>query len=128
VSVDAETRSDAMQDRDLEQRIRERAFFLWIEQGRPEGCDQEHWRQAESELTAGIAAPESEAKPERGQATQAEPAEPHLQAAPGVEAIGQIRYAAARDVDQGGDTAGQQQQSQSAGRKSTGRSWGSYWR
>ena len=116
-----------MPDRDLEQRIRERAFFLWIEQGRPEGCDQEHWRQAESELMAGITAPESEVKPIRGQATQAEPVESHPQAAPGVEAIGQIRYAAAREVDQGGDTAGQQQ-SQSAGRKSMGRSWGSYWR
>jgi hypothetical protein len=66
-------------------------------------------------------------KPAPSAATQTEPALPHIQAAPGVEAIGQIRYAAARDVDQGGDTT-EQQQSQGAGRKDTGRSWGSYWR
>jgi hypothetical protein len=111
-----------MPDHELEQRIREHAFFLWIEQGRPDGRDQDHWQQAEREFMAGIAAPESGVTLAPSEATQAEPALPHVQAGPGVEAIGQIRYAAARDVDKGGDTS-EQQQSQSAGR-----SWGSYWR
>jgi hypothetical protein len=31
-----------MPDNDVEQRIRERAFYIWIEQGRPEGKDKEH--------------------------------------------------------------------------------------
>ncbi|AMN43174.1 DUF2934 domain-containing protein [Rhodoplanes sp. Z2-YC6860] len=68
---------------ELEQRIRERAFFLWIEQGRPDGRDRDHWRQAESELMAGTAAPERCVKPAPGEATQAEPARPHIQVAPG---------------------------------------------
>ncbi len=90
-----------MSDRDLEQGIRERAFFIWIEQGRPEGRDKEHWQQAESELMAGIAAPESELKSASNEATQVAPEEaPPIQAAPGIEAIGQIRDAAAREVDE----------------------------
>jgi len=102
-----------MPDNDIEQRIRERAFLVWIEQGRPEGKDKEHWQQAESELMAGIAKPESElqsaqsttAEPAKDTAVQAGPA----QAAAGVEAIGQIRYAAARDVDQGGSACPRRQ-------------------
>lgn len=34
----------------LEQRIRERAFQLWIEQGQPEGKENEHWEQARTEI------------------------------------------------------------------------------
>ena len=34
-----------------EQRIRERAHEIWIEAGRPEGKDQEHWRRARKEIT-----------------------------------------------------------------------------
>ena len=72
-----------MPDRDLEQRIRERAFFIWVEQGRPEGRDKEHWQQAASELTPV-------------------PTDAVQRAAPGDGAIGEIRYAAAREVDRGG--------------------------
>ena len=57
---------------------------------------------------AGSAAPESEIKPAPSETAQVAPEEaPSIQAAPGVEAIGQIRYAAARDVDDG--TSAQQQ-------------------
>jgi len=104
-----------MLDNDIEQRIRERAFYIWIEQGRPEGRDREHWQQAESELVAGIAKPENELRPAQSEAAPADaPKEASAeavpaQAAPGVEAIGQIRYAAARDVDQGGSACGQWQ-------------------
>ncbi len=30
-------------DEELEQRIRERAFYLWIEEGQPEGRAEFHW-------------------------------------------------------------------------------------
>jgi hypothetical protein len=33
-----------------EQRIRERAFWIWMEEGRPQGRDEEHWRRAEAEI------------------------------------------------------------------------------
>jgi hypothetical protein len=31
---------------ELEQRIRERAFKIWIDEGQPEGRDKEHWELA----------------------------------------------------------------------------------
>jgi hypothetical protein len=34
-------------DGDLERRIRERAFKIWIDEGQPEGRDQQHWALAE---------------------------------------------------------------------------------
>jgi hypothetical protein len=34
---------EAIVEDDLEQRIRERAFFLWLEDGQPEGRAQHHW-------------------------------------------------------------------------------------
>jgi hypothetical protein len=33
-----------------EQQIRERAFQIWIEEGRPDGKDKEHWEKAKAEL------------------------------------------------------------------------------
>jgi len=39
-------------DKSLERRIRERAYYIWIQEGRPEGRDKEHWRLAEVQLTA----------------------------------------------------------------------------
>jgi hypothetical protein len=33
-----------------EQQIRERAYALWEQEGRPEGRELEHWRQASEEL------------------------------------------------------------------------------
>jgi len=35
-----------------EERIRERAHAIWIEEGCPEGRDQEHWLRAEQEMAA----------------------------------------------------------------------------
>lgn len=37
----------------LEQRIRERAHALWEKEGRPQGRDQDHWRQARREMEEG---------------------------------------------------------------------------
>ncbi len=34
----------------LEQRIRERAFHLWIEDGQPFGKEAEHWERARTEI------------------------------------------------------------------------------
>ena len=35
-----------------ESRIRERAYEIWERRGQPEGRAEEHWRQAEAEITA----------------------------------------------------------------------------
>ena len=37
----------------LEQRIRERAYQIWEEEGHPQGRDSEHWQRARSEVMAG---------------------------------------------------------------------------
>lgn len=37
----------------LEQRIRERAYQIWEEEGHPQGRDSEHWQRARSEIMAG---------------------------------------------------------------------------
>lgn len=65
-----------MTSADLEAGIRERAYALWEAAGRPEGCDLEHWLQAETmvgETVVGetvvvdAAAP---AKPKRAKKTE----------------------------------------------------------
>jgi hypothetical protein len=38
-----------------EQAIRERAYALWEQDGRPEGLSLAHWSQAETEIVAGHA-------------------------------------------------------------------------
>ncbi len=35
---------------DLEKRIRDRAFELWVEDGRPFGKEEEHWERARAEI------------------------------------------------------------------------------
>jgi hypothetical protein len=35
---------------DREARIRDRAYHIWVEQGRPEGREHDHWRQAQDEI------------------------------------------------------------------------------
>ena len=119
-----------MPDNDIEQRVRERAFSIWIEQGQPEGKDREHWEQAEGELMAGMAVPESRIASVQRQPGQHAPAssEPapsesagviSAPAAPAIDAIGEIKYAAARGVNQGGtDSSPRQFQ--------TAQSWDSY--
>lgn len=41
----------------IEERVRERAHAIWIEEGCPEGRDQEHWLRAEQEMGAVITVP-----------------------------------------------------------------------
>lgn len=35
-----------MSNSDMEQRVRERAYNIWLEEGRPEGRDEVHWEMA----------------------------------------------------------------------------------
>jgi hypothetical protein len=42
-----------MTEQNVEQRIRERAFEIWIEEGQPDGRDREHWERAEKEIAGG---------------------------------------------------------------------------
>jgi hypothetical protein len=41
---------------DIEQRIRELAYHLWIEEGRPHGREDEHWKRAMSQVAGNAAA------------------------------------------------------------------------
>jgi hypothetical protein len=45
-----------MSDHELERLIRRRAYEIWEERGRPQGCEDEHWRQAQSEVQTQRAA------------------------------------------------------------------------
>jgi hypothetical protein len=42
---------------DFEERVRQRAYELWEASGCPQGCEAEHWCQAESEVAALYARP-----------------------------------------------------------------------
>lgn len=44
-------------DANLERRIRERAFQIWIEEGQPLGRDREHWVIAEAEIMSTASPP-----------------------------------------------------------------------
>ncbi|PWC83765.1 hypothetical protein TSH100_19545 [Azospirillum sp. TSH100] len=44
---------------DVEQRIRDRAYAIWLEEGRPHGRDADHWLQAERAILAeAVAVPD----------------------------------------------------------------------
>jgi hypothetical protein len=45
-----------MQAANQEGAIRERAYAIWEEEGRPEGCDWEHWYRAMQEIVVPAAA------------------------------------------------------------------------
>lgn len=46
-----EGRDDYYWHRALEQHLRTRAFDVWLKEGRPEGREQEHWRKAQENLS-----------------------------------------------------------------------------
>ena len=60
-----------MSGQELEQRIRERAFQIWIEEGQPHGKDKEHWARAAAELGADASPPLQPDQP-IGEVTQAQ--------------------------------------------------------
>lgn len=39
---------------DVQQRIRERAYAIWLEEGRPHGRDTDHWLRAEQDIAASL--------------------------------------------------------------------------
>jgi Protein of unknown function (DUF2934) len=57
-----------MSDVDREQRIRERAYKIWLEAGQPDGHSKEHWSEAEKQL-----AEEDNADPENKTVTPPSP-------------------------------------------------------
>lgn len=38
-------------EQNLDERVRRRAYEIWLEEGQPEGRDLDHWSRAEQELT-----------------------------------------------------------------------------
>ena len=68
---------------ELEQRIRERAFQIWIEEGKPEGRHVEHWTRAERQIIR------------EGQSGEGQDMNP-------TEKIGEVKLAAVRTIEQGG--------------------------
>jgi hypothetical protein len=52
-----------MSDSDLNAQIRERAYHIWENEGRPAGRQLSHWLQAEAELQTAAPAPQQKAKP-----------------------------------------------------------------
>jgi len=62
---------------DVEQRIRDRAYAIWLEQGCPEGRDGDHWLQAERDIAAkaeSVAVPATKAPRKSVKKAKAEPA------------------------------------------------------
>jgi hypothetical protein len=58
--MDQDKYSDFGDTQDAEhQRISERAHQIWLENGCPEGCDQDHWHQAKLEVEAHTTGPVS---------------------------------------------------------------------
>lgn len=41
-------------NRDMQSEIAQRAYFIWEEEGRPNGRALEHWIKAEEEVTKGV--------------------------------------------------------------------------
>ena len=37
---------------ELMKRIQDRAYYIWLEKGKPEGADYDNWKQAEAEMKA----------------------------------------------------------------------------
>jgi hypothetical protein len=60
---------------DKEARIRERAYEIWVSEGRPHGRDAEHWQKAEAEIAAesGAAADHAAAGSKPGSEPQSAP-------------------------------------------------------
>lgn len=55
--------------------VRERAYALWVENGREEGRSDEHWLQAERDVEAAAAGPPAgERRPQKAKAAPAAPA------------------------------------------------------
>lgn len=67
--------AEAASGGDREHRIREIAYFIWLEEGCPHGRDQDHWERARDRLALLEAAPKpaakAQAKPAKAKAAPA---------------------------------------------------------
>jgi len=66
-------------DQTVEDRIRTRAYLIWLEEGQPHGKDTEHWSRAEAEVAVDGGA--ASAKPKRATARRSKKAETPADAA-----------------------------------------------
>ena len=93
---------------DKEARIRERAYEIWVSEGRPHGRDAEHWQRAEAEIAAESGAVADPAA--AGSKPSAEPPSPPpvAPAAPSSSAAAPLRSrrAAKPAVESGGARRG----------------------
>ena len=71
-----------MAEAELKRRIRDRAFHIWLDEGRPQGRHIEHWQQAEKEI-CGV-------RDDRGEDLTPD------------KTIGEIKFASARTLDKAG--------------------------
>lgn len=62
--------------------IRETAYLLWLDEGQPQGCDQEHWLKAIDALTPA----QPKAKPARKTPAKPRNTAPKVKAAPEAKA------------------------------------------
>lgn len=68
---------------DKEARIRERAYEIWVSEGRPHGRDAEHWQKAEAEIAGeGDAVADRAAAGSKPSAPPAAPSTPSSSTAP----------------------------------------------
>jgi|KBSMisStaDraftv2_1062788.scaffolds.fasta_scaffold2922767_1 hypothetical protein len=49
-------------DGEIERKVRERAYAIWEQEGRPHGKDREHWERAHRAVTAELAKADAEAQ------------------------------------------------------------------
>lgn len=55
-----------MRDEDKDLEIRRRAYALWEQEGRPDGCAEDHWRRAEAEVGGAIGSVKGRSRPAAG--------------------------------------------------------------
>jgi len=91
------TNLDTILDKTLEQRIRERAYELWITTGRHDGQADQHWLTAEREVLARLMADAPVAAPEPA-AAKPSAAKPATSRKPRSRATPTVAKAAARAV------------------------------
>lgn len=93
---------------DNERRIRERAYDIWVREGRPHGRDAEHWRMAEAEIAAEEGAEVgADARPATAGSGRGGGDEPTARAAPvrSRRAATRSGRGGARETQPGGDSA-----------------------
>lgn len=57
---------------DIRQKIELRAYFIWEREGRPQGCEAEHWALAEAEILSEKPVPKAEKNSTRKEAAPQE--------------------------------------------------------